>query len=467
MQIVKIAVIDENEINMLFFRELFSRWNVELNVIHDVENSLIRLNIIKPKLLLVSTDLNIDYLKTLTFIVNRNYPIILYGEAKPSETITKLPRILGYIDNKFNVSLYSKLISKVVGSEFFVETKNQHIELVINDKIAVLEIGGHISWEKMHELKYKLIELFKNDVIGGLLIIFHEFENIESVKDSILHFFGFLEYTKIDPYVVKYLSMNKNIDEIIKEDELLKKIEKAESYADAFTKLQSLILDKSKLGMDIDFLRPESKLLEDVYDEYGNLIKKAGEVFSKDDIKNIKSRGISRIYHARDLSALGVSLNNIQSIKNSIEDVIIKQVEYSNDSENKKVEMHMGVSNKLVLIVEDDPGVQKLLSVVFDKIKIKYKIASNGDDGLKMAISYNSDLILLDLMLPGLNGVQFIKKYNEIRKKGRASIVVISGVNRPDVIKTLLQMGVKDYLLKPLDINVLMSRISKIFNVNG
>ena len=122
MQIVKIAVIDENEINMLFFRELFSRWNVELNVIHDVENSLIRLNIIKPKLLLVSTDLNIDYLKTLTFIVNRNYPIILYGEAKPSETITKLPRILGYIDNKFNVSLYSKLISKVVGSEFFVET---------------------------------------------------------------------------------------------------------------------------------------------------------------------------------------------------------------------------------------------------------------------------------------------------------------------------------------------------------
>jgi len=466
MQVLKVGLIDEDNNNLQFFRELFSRWDFELNVISDVENSIIRLNIIKPKFLIISTDLSIDYLKTLTFIVNRNYPIILYGDSKPMDNILKLPKIIGYVEDKYDIFKYSNLISKMIGSEVFVEPKNQHIELVVNEKIGVLEIGGFITWEKAHELKYTISDMIKKEIIFGLIVIFHELENIEEISSYILHLFDFINITNIDPYNIKYLSVDEKILDVIKNDPNLQKMDRVSSYADGFTKLQSLILNKSTLGMDIEFLRPDSKLLEDVYDEYGNIIKKAGEVFSKEDLKDLKSRGITRIYHARDLSALGVSLNSIKSIRENIEDIIIKQVEYAGQSE-KKNEMVMGLTNKLVLIIEDDPGVQKLLSVMFEKLKVKYKIASDGEQGLKIAISYNPDLILLDLMLPVLNGVQFIKKYNELRKKGQAPIIVISGVNRPDVIRTLLKMGVKDYLLKPIDINVLFSKIAKLFSTHS
>ncbi|PKL13128.1 MAG: DNA-binding response regulator, partial [Spirochaetae bacterium HGW-Spirochaetae-6] len=81
--------------------------------------------------------------------------------------------------------------------------------------------------------------------------------------------------------------------------------------------------------------------------------------------------------------------------------------------------------------------------------------------GLKLAIQYNPDLILLDLMIPKMNGPQFIKKYRELRQKHLSPIVVVSAVSRSDVIQPILKMGVKDYILKPISLEMLNEKITR------
>ena len=67
-------------------------------------------------------------------------------------------------------------------------------------------------------------------------------------------------------------------------------------------------------------------------------------------------------------------------------------------------------SKKQILIIEDEPDIQELLSFNLDKNGYKVFSASNGEKGLEVARKEHPDLILLDLMLPGINGLDLLTK---------------------------------------------------------
>jgi two-component system response regulator AtoC len=109
--------------------------------------------------------------------------------------------------------------------------------------------------------------------------------------------------------------------------------------------------------------------------------------------------------------------------------------------------------NKLVFIVDDEQSISKLLSYwVKDKWKYEVEIFSNGEDALKK-LNMRPDIILLDIMLPGLNGIETlkqVKKYDD-----NLPVIILSAQGSIEVAVEALRFGAFDYFQKPIDMQKL------------
>lgn len=109
-----------------------------------------------------------------------------------------------------------------------------------------------------------------------------------------------------------------------------------------------------------------------------------------------------------------------------------------------------------ILVVEDDPPVRNLISTTLEMQDYKYSLAENGITGISVATSNKFDIILMDLGLPDLDGVEVIKK---IRSWSVVPIIVISA-RSDDKDKILaLDAGADDYLTKPFSVEELLARL--------
>lgn len=108
---------------------------------------------------------------------------------------------------------------------------------------------------------------------------------------------------------------------------------------------------------------------------------------------------------------------------------------------------------KKILIVEDNNDIHNLIKEILEKENYKILDAYSGTEALLLIEKENIDLILLDLMLPGINGEEIIKQIKGI------PIIVISAKNSSgDKINTLLD-GANDYITKPFNVEELLARV--------
>lgn len=111
---------------------------------------------------------------------------------------------------------------------------------------------------------------------------------------------------------------------------------------------------------------------------------------------------------------------------------------------------------KNILIVEDEKPIAEIIKFNLEKEDYKVSVAYNGEDGLNKAITFNPDLILLDIMLPKLDGFQVCRK---IRETSMVPILMLTA-KEEEVDKVLgLEMGADDYITKPFGMRELMARI--------
>ena len=112
---------------------------------------------------------------------------------------------------------------------------------------------------------------------------------------------------------------------------------------------------------------------------------------------------------------------------------------------------------KTVLIVEDEKNIVDILRFNLQRAGYQTLEAYDGEDGLAQAVSANPDLILLDLMLPEMNGFEVCKL---LRDKGRSTPVLIITAREEEKDKILgLDLGADDYITKPFSIRELMARV--------
>ncbi|SKB54539.1 DNA-binding response regulator, OmpR family, contains REC and winged-helix (wHTH) domain [Lachnospiraceae bacterium] len=117
------------------------------------------------------------------------------------------------------------------------------------------------------------------------------------------------------------------------------------------------------------------------------------------------------------------------------------------------------VEKQKVLIVDDDNNIAELISLYFTKECFDTKIVNDGESALREYDSYHPDLILLDLMLPGMDGYQVCR---EIRSKAQTPVIMLSAKGEVFDKVLGLELGADDYMEKPFDSKELIARAKAV-----
>ncbi|MBQ7077804.1 MAG: response regulator transcription factor [Lachnospiraceae bacterium] len=112
-----------------------------------------------------------------------------------------------------------------------------------------------------------------------------------------------------------------------------------------------------------------------------------------------------------------------------------------------------------ILIVDDDENIAELVAMYLEKEFFDTKIVGDGQDALKVFEEYKPDLMLLDLMLPGLDGYQVCR---EIRTHSTTPIIMLSAKGEVFDKVLGLELGADDYLMKPFDTKELVARVKAV-----
>lgn len=114
---------------------------------------------------------------------------------------------------------------------------------------------------------------------------------------------------------------------------------------------------------------------------------------------------------------------------------------------------------KKALVVEDDGNIAELLRLYLEKDGFEVSIAADGGTGVRLAQSEEPDIILLDIMLPVLDGWQVCRK---VRESSRVPIIMLTAKGETYDKVNGLEMGADDYLVKPFEVKELLARIHAV-----
>lgn len=116
---------------------------------------------------------------------------------------------------------------------------------------------------------------------------------------------------------------------------------------------------------------------------------------------------------------------------------------------------------KDVLIIEDDPEIVQLLTIHLKDLGCRVRSAPDGATGLQLAESENPDLVILDIMLPGMDGIEVCQK---IRARNIHSPIMMLTAKSEEIDKVLgLEVGADDYLTKPFSVREFIARVKAVF----
>ncbi len=116
---------------------------------------------------------------------------------------------------------------------------------------------------------------------------------------------------------------------------------------------------------------------------------------------------------------------------------------------------------KHVLVIEDNPDIAKLVSLHLQDIGATVKTAHNGNEGYQLASDKHYDLVVLDLMLPGMDGIEICRR---LRAKADYTPILMLTAKGTELDRILgLEIGADDYLTKPFSVRELMARVKAIF----
>lgn len=114
------------------------------------------------------------------------------------------------------------------------------------------------------------------------------------------------------------------------------------------------------------------------------------------------------------------------------------------------------MNNRTILIIEDDKTIQNFLKVTLKTQGYNYIVAKNGLSGLSLFFANRPDLVLLDLGLPDIEGIEILK---QIRQNSSTPIIVVSARASENEKVTALDYGSDDYVTKPFNAAELLARI--------
>lgn len=112
-----------------------------------------------------------------------------------------------------------------------------------------------------------------------------------------------------------------------------------------------------------------------------------------------------------------------------------------------------------ILVVEDDPDIRELLSFALGKEGWTVVPAADGEEGLAKLPAANPDLVVLDIMLPGMDGLELLRRIKAEPGRKRLPVIMTTAKGEDSDVVAGLELGAEDYVVKPYSPKVLVARI--------
>lgn len=117
-----------------------------------------------------------------------------------------------------------------------------------------------------------------------------------------------------------------------------------------------------------------------------------------------------------------------------------------------------------ILIVDDEPNIILTLDFALKKKGYETMIARDGDEALELLNKNKIDLILLDIMMPKVDGLEVVKHIKSSDNLKNTKIILLSAKSKPKDVELGFSLGVDDYVTKPFSMKNLMERIKEIIS---
>ena len=117
------------------------------------------------------------------------------------------------------------------------------------------------------------------------------------------------------------------------------------------------------------------------------------------------------------------------------------------------------MSQAKILVIDDDEGMTELLSLLLAPASSEIIIANSGPEGIDLVKKHDPDVIILDLMMPEMNGWSVCQ---EIRAFSSVPILILSAMDSPGAVAQALDVGADDYLVKPVSSGTLIAHLNNL-----
>lgn len=115
-----------------------------------------------------------------------------------------------------------------------------------------------------------------------------------------------------------------------------------------------------------------------------------------------------------------------------------------------------------IMVIDDQPGIRRLLAEVLQEDGYNIVIAANGYEALQKVKEITPQLILMDMKMPGMDGLE---TFRELKKIGKAErVIMMTAYGELELVKEAMSLGAYKYITKPFDINVIKSLAAEALN---
>ncbi len=124
----------------------------------------------------------------------------------------------------------------------------------------------------------------------------------------------------------------------------------------------------------------------------------------------------------------------------------------------------MNKNKKKILIIEDDVFLSNIYNKKFSLEGFEVFLATDGEKGLELIKQKMPDIVLLDIMLPKMNGFEVLEEVNKDEELKKIPIILLTNINQQEDIKRAYDLGVEDYIIKTFFTpNEVVEKIKSIF----
>lgn len=117
------------------------------------------------------------------------------------------------------------------------------------------------------------------------------------------------------------------------------------------------------------------------------------------------------------------------------------------------------MASEIILVIEDDTAIRELLRHNLEREGYKVLLASDGKNGLATAQTSHPQAVILDLMLPGLDGLEVCRELKRRTDTARIPVLMLTAKSEESDVVTGLEVGAEDYVAKPFSVKVVIARL--------